>query len=45
MAIELSKEAKQEALASLQRYFKENMEAEIGNLAAGALLGFILAIF
>ena len=41
MAIELSKEAKQEAIASLQRYFKENLE-EIGNIAAGALLGFIL---
>ena len=42
MAIELSKEARQEALASLQRYFQENLEQEIGNLAAGALLNFIL---
>lgn len=42
MTIELSKEARQEATASLQKYFKENMEEEIGNLAAGALLGFIL---
>lgn len=42
MAIELSKETKQEAIASLQRYFKENMEEEIGNITAGALLAFIL---
>ena len=42
MAIELSKEVKQEAIASLQRYCKENLAEEIGNIAAGALLGFIL---
>lgn len=42
MAIELSKEARQEAVASLQRYFQENLEQEIGNLATGALLNFIL---
>ena len=42
MPIELSKEAKQEAITSLQRYFKENMEEEIGNIAASGLLGFIL---
>jgi uncharacterized protein (DUF2164 family) len=42
MAIELSKEARQEAVASLQRYFQENLEQEIGNLAAGALLNFML---
>lgn len=42
MAIELSKEARQEALASIQRYFQENLEQEIGNLAAGALLNFLL---
>ncbi len=42
MPIELSKESKQEAIVSLQRYFKENMENEIGNIAAGALLSFIL---
>ncbi|MFN0124493.1 MAG: DUF2164 domain-containing protein [Blastocatellia bacterium] len=42
MAIELSKEARQEAIASLQRYFRENFDEEPGNLATGALLGFIL---
>ena len=42
MTIEISKEARQEAIASIERYFTENMEDKIGNIAAGALLGFIL---
>jgi len=42
MAIELSKEARKEAIASIERYFRENMEEPIGNLAAGALLGFFV---
>ncbi len=42
MTIELTKEAKQTALESLQKYFEVNMEEPLGNLAAGALLGFIL---
>jgi uncharacterized protein (DUF2164 family) len=42
MSIELSKEARQDAIASIQRYFKENLESEIGNMDAGFLLGFIL---
>jgi uncharacterized protein (DUF2164 family) len=42
MPIELSKEEQQEAVTSLQRYFQTNMEDEIGNIAAGALLQFIL---
>jgi uncharacterized protein (DUF2164 family) len=42
MTIEISKEARKEAIASIERYFKENMEERIGNIAAGALLGFIL---
>ena len=42
MPIELSKEKKQEAITSLQRYFKANMEEEIGNITAGALLEFII---
>ena len=40
MTIELSKEARKEAIASIERYFRENMEEPIRNLAAGALLGF-----
>jgi len=42
MTIELSKEAKQNALASLQKYFQVNMDEPTSNLAAGALLQFIL---
>lgn len=42
MPIELSKEAKQNALESMQKYFELNMEQPLGNLAGGALLNFIL---
>lgn len=42
MTIELPKEARAEAIASIERYFAENMEERIGNIAAGALLGFLL---
>jgi len=42
MTIGISKEARKEAIASIERYFTENMEDKIGNIAAGALLGFIL---
>jgi len=42
MTIELNKEACKEAIASIERYFRENMDEPIGNLAAGALLGFFL---
>jgi uncharacterized protein (DUF2164 family) len=42
MTIELSKDAKQNALESLQKYFQVNLDEPLGNLAAGALLQFIL---
>ena len=42
MSIDIPKEARQEAIASIERYFRENMEEKIGNIAAGALLGFFL---
>ena len=42
MTIEISKDARKEVIASIERYFQENMEERIGNIAAGALLGFIL---
>ena len=42
MAIELTKEDREQAVLSIQRYFKENMDEPIGNIAAGALLGFLL---
>ena len=42
MTIEISKEARKEAIASIERYFLENMKEKIGNIAAGALLGYFL---
>jgi uncharacterized protein (DUF2164 family) len=42
MAIELPKDARKEAVASIERYFRENMEEKIGNVAAGGLLSFFL---
>lgn len=42
MSIEISKPARQQAIASIERYFEANMDERIGNLAAGALLGFFL---
>lgn len=42
MTIEISKEARKEATASIERYFRENMEEKIGNVAAGGLLGYFL---
>ncbi|MES2940571.1 MAG: DUF2164 domain-containing protein [Pseudomonadota bacterium] len=42
MAIEIPKDARKEAIASIERYFKENMDEPIGNVAAGGLLGFFL---
>ena len=40
--IELPKELRQQAIASIERYFRENMEEKIGNVAAAGLLGFFL---
>jgi uncharacterized protein (DUF2164 family) len=42
VTIELSREARQQAIASIERYFREHMDERIGNVAAGALLGFML---
>ena len=42
MAIELDREARAQAIASLERYVEEALEQRIGNIAAGALLGFFL---
>jgi uncharacterized protein (DUF2164 family) len=42
VAIEIDKDARKEAIASIERYFKENMDEPIGNIAAGGLLGFFL---
>lgn len=42
MAIELERDVRDTAIASLRRYFDQHMEEPIGNIAAGALLGFFL---
>jgi uncharacterized protein (DUF2164 family) len=42
MAIELSKQARADAIASIERWFREERDEKIGNIAAGALLGFVL---
>jgi uncharacterized protein (DUF2164 family) len=42
MSIELPKEARKEAIASIERYFRENMDEPIGNIAASGLLGFFV---
>ena len=42
MTIEIPREARKEAVASIERYFRENMEELIGNIAADALLGYFL---
>ena len=43
MTIELPKEARTAAIQSIERYFDENFEERIGNMAAGDLLTFFLA--
>lgn len=42
MAVEISKEARKQAIANIERYFLANMDEKIGNIAAGGLLGFFL---
>lgn len=42
MTIDLSKESKAQAIASIERYFQENMDERIGNMAAASLLSFFL---
>jgi len=42
MTIELSKEVRKQAISSMERYCQENMDEKIGNIAAGALLGFFV---
>jgi uncharacterized protein (DUF2164 family) len=42
MTIEISKQVRAEAIASIQRYFEENMPEPIGELPAGLLLNFFV---
>jgi len=43
MTIELPREVRQQAITSIERYFFEHMDGQkIGNITAGALLGFFI---
>ncbi|MBX3607770.1 MAG: DUF2164 domain-containing protein [Piscinibacter sp.] len=42
MPIELSREARTQAIASIERYFADELEQRIGNIAAGAMLSYFL---
>ncbi len=42
MAIELTKQVRTDAIASLQRYFEEHLPEPIGALTAGLLLDFFV---
>jgi uncharacterized protein (DUF2164 family) len=42
MTIELTKESRKAATSSIERYFKENMEEQIGNVTADGLLQFFI---
>jgi uncharacterized protein (DUF2164 family) len=42
MPIELTREERAQAIASIERYFEAELDQRIGNIAAGALLGFFL---
>lgn len=43
MTIEISKEASKAAVESIERYFRQNMDEPIGNMAAAELLQYFLA--
>ena len=43
MSIELSKPVRAQAVASIERWFKENADEPIGNIQAEALLNFFIA--
>jgi len=45
VAIKLSKDNKKQLIASIKRYFEENMENEIGDLKADLLLDYFLKEF
>ncbi len=42
MPFEISKEARNDAIKSITRYFQENMEEKIGNVAADGLLRYFI---
>ena len=43
MDIELNKDARAQAVASIERWFRENADEPIGNIQAAALLNFFIA--
>ena len=43
MPLELPSDIQQQAIWSIERYFREHMDEPIGNVAAGGLLKFFLA--
>ncbi len=42
MQIQIGEEDRKRAVSSIERYFSEHMDERIGNIAAGALLGYFL---
>ena len=42
MAIDLPKEARAQAIASIERWFQEERGERVGNITASALLGYVL---
>ncbi len=42
MQIEIPDDARKRAISSIERYFAEHMDERIGNVAAGALLGYFI---
>ena len=42
MPIELQKEARAQAIVSIERWFQTERDERVGNITAGALLGFFL---
>lgn len=42
MTIELTRETRAEAIASIERYFEHELDQRIGNITAGALLAFFV---
>lgn len=42
MSIEIERSLRQQAIESLQRYFREQLEQPIGDLPADLLLGYII---
>lgn len=42
MPIELPRDERAQAIASIERYFQEELDQRIGNIGAGALLNFFI---